>query len=68
MCLLVALILFVLRPQVDHWDHYQLVGECYIHGIMDGQAMRNGYGSARGRKGEEAPRPGQDVGGDEIGR
>ena len=28
--------------------------------------MRNGYGSARGRKGEEAPRPGQDVGGDEI--
>jgi len=28
---------FLVRKDVD--DHYQLIGECYIHGIMDGEAM-----------------------------
>lgn len=27
---------FVLRPCNEY---YQLVGECYIHGMMDGEAM-----------------------------
>ena len=31
-------VLFILRP----WrGSYKLVGECYIHGIMDGQALRS---------------------------
>ena len=46
---------FVLRPQVNHPDHFQLVGECYLHGIMDGQALRNEYGSAARRRGEALP-------------
>lgn len=28
---------FVVRENVS--GYYQLVGECYIHGIMDGEAM-----------------------------
>jgi hypothetical protein len=28
---------FVLRP---HQNEYRLVGECYVHGVMDGEAMR----------------------------
>jgi hypothetical protein len=29
---------FVLRESED--GHYQLVGECYVHGIMDGEALK----------------------------
>jgi len=28
----------ILRP-VENRMHYKLVGECYIHGLMDGQAV-----------------------------
>jgi hypothetical protein len=28
---------FVLRPTGD--NHYRLVGPCYVHGIMDGEAF-----------------------------
>ena len=28
---------FILRPK---GENYQLVGECYVHGIMDGEAMK----------------------------
>jgi hypothetical protein len=31
---------FVLRPSLDT-GHYRLVGECYIHDVMDGQAVRD---------------------------
>jgi hypothetical protein len=27
---------FVLRPE---WGHYKLVGECYVEGIMHGEAL-----------------------------
>jgi len=30
-------VLYVLRPE---GDHYLFAGECYIHGLMDGEAMR----------------------------
>jgi hypothetical protein len=33
---------FILRPYPDDSDHagsYSLVGDCYVHGIMDGEAM-----------------------------
>lgn len=29
--------LYVLRPQ---GDCYRLIGECYIHGLMDGEALK----------------------------
>jgi len=30
---------FLIRPDKDEPGSYQLVGECYVHGIMDGEAM-----------------------------
>jgi hypothetical protein len=30
-------VLYVLRPDGD--DHYQLIGECYLHGFMHGEAI-----------------------------
>jgi hypothetical protein len=24
-----------------HEDHYRVIGECYIHGLMDGEAMNS---------------------------
>lgn len=30
---------FVVRPK---GEHFQLIGECYVHGIMDGEAMKMG--------------------------
>lgn len=41
-------VLYVLRPERDH---YLFVGECYLHGLMDGEAMRwleDGRASVRG--------------------
>lgn len=29
----------VLRRSTDNEDAFQLVGECYVHGIMDGEAL-----------------------------
>ena len=52
---------FVLRAEANRPGHYQLIGDCYIHGIMDGQALRNGYGPARSRRGEDLQRPGNDI-------
>jgi hypothetical protein len=54
---------FVLRPEVDHPHHFRLVGECYLHGIMDGQACKREYGSAvkRKGKGKGPPQPGPDM-------
>jgi hypothetical protein len=43
---------FVLRPMADDPKQFQLVGECYLHGIMDGQALRREYGSAIRRQWE----------------
>jgi hypothetical protein len=31
-------VLYVLRPKGDH--KFWLIGECYVHGLMDGQAMK----------------------------
>jgi hypothetical protein len=31
---------FIIRPLEGHSDYYELVGECYIHGIMQGEAMQ----------------------------
>ena len=32
-----AVTLFVVREMED--EYFRLVGECYIHGLMDGEAM-----------------------------
>ena len=32
---------FVLRP-VDDGKNFELLGECYVHGVMDGQLFSNG--------------------------
>jgi hypothetical protein len=38
-------VFYVLRPAKDH---YQLIGECYLHGLMDGQALSHLHdGTAR---------------------
>jgi hypothetical protein len=29
---------YVLRP-IPHTDHHLFVGECYVHGLMDGEAI-----------------------------
>ena len=33
---------FVLRP-VEGQNHYRIVGSCYVHGLMDGQAVSAGF-------------------------
>jgi hypothetical protein len=45
----------------DDPKQFQLVGECYLHGIMDGQALRKEYGPAIRRKGKHAEQPRKDV-------
>lgn len=30
---------FVIRPKAD--GQYQFIGECYVHGLMDGEAMND---------------------------
>lgn len=57
---------FVIRPEVGHSQHYKLIGECYLHGIMDGQALRNEYGPARRRRGESSPQLGHDTDSSDI--
>jgi hypothetical protein len=32
---------FVLRPVADG-KNFELLGECYVHGVMDGQLFSNG--------------------------
>jgi hypothetical protein len=45
---------FVLRPVKNEPDHYKLICECYVHGIMDGDALTEKYGSFRRRR-EQCP-------------
>lgn len=33
---------FILRPTKQEKNCYELIGECYIHGIMDGEAVVSG--------------------------
>lgn len=37
---------FILRPNGDG-EHYRLVGECYVHNIMDGQAVKQWQDSGK---------------------
>jgi hypothetical protein len=37
-----AAVPFLLREMKDSNGFYQLIGECYIHGIMDGELFKNG--------------------------
>ena len=34
----------VLRPDADGWNWWQLVGECYVLGMMDGEAIAGSEG------------------------
>jgi hypothetical protein len=34
---------FILRPKVER---YQFIGECYVHGIMEGEALDLGLDEA----------------------
>ena len=36
-----AAVPFILRP-LPGYEYYQLVGECYVHGIMQGELMDDG--------------------------
>jgi hypothetical protein len=40
----------VLRHQedIDGKEYFQLVGECYVHGMIDGESCRNCNGYRRG--------------------
>jgi Heterokaryon incompatibility protein (HET) len=40
---------FVLRRSENKLDHYRIVGEVYVHGLMDGEVLTEEYGSAKRR-------------------
>jgi len=37
---------FIIRPKQNQPDRYEMIGECYVHGIMNGEAFeRDGLAS-----------------------